>query len=59
MTDAVRAYLDNLARDPLRDDLRVILASRVVGRFLRCEIEWQGWHLAQPAASALSAARAA
>lgn len=39
MTDAVRSYLDNLARDPLRDDLRVTQGGRVVGRFLRCEID--------------------
>jgi EAL domain-containing protein (putative c-di-GMP-specific phosphodiesterase class I) len=39
MTAAVRAYLENLARDPLRDDLRVVGDGHVVGRFLSCEID--------------------
>lgn len=39
MTAAVRAYIDSLARDPVRDDLRVTAAGRVVGRFLRAEID--------------------
>ena len=39
MTAAVRAYIRNLARDPLRDDLRITAEGRVVGRFLRSEID--------------------
>jgi EAL domain-containing protein (putative c-di-GMP-specific phosphodiesterase class I) len=39
MTAAVRAYIGNLARDPLRDDLRVTAGGRVVGRFQRVEID--------------------
>lgn len=39
MTTAIRHYIDTLARDPLRDDLRVTPSGRVVGRFLRCEID--------------------
>lgn len=39
MTTAIHHYIDALARDPLRDDLRVTPSGRVVGRFLRCEID--------------------
>jgi len=39
MTSAVRAYIDNLSRDPLREDLRVVGDGHVVGRFLSCEID--------------------
>jgi EAL domain-containing protein (putative c-di-GMP-specific phosphodiesterase class I) len=39
MTNAVRAYLNNLARDPLREDLRLTADDRVVGHFKRCEID--------------------
>jgi EAL domain-containing protein (putative c-di-GMP-specific phosphodiesterase class I) len=39
MTAAVRAYLESLSRDPLREDLRVVGAGHVVGRFLNCEID--------------------
>lgn len=38
MTQALRAYMENLARDRLRDDLRVTETGRVVGSFMRCEI---------------------
>jgi len=38
MTQALRAYMENLARDRLRDDLRVTETARVVGSFMRCEI---------------------
>lgn len=38
MTRAVRAYIENLARDRLRDDLRLTDTGRVVGGFRRCEI---------------------
>lgn len=39
MTAAVRTYLASIARDPLREDLRVTDSGRVVGRFRRCEID--------------------
>lgn len=39
MTRPLHAYLESLARDPLRDDLRLVDARHVVGRFLRCEID--------------------
>ncbi len=38
MTDAVRAYIDTLSKDPLRDDLRVTPGGAVVGRFLGSEV---------------------
>jgi EAL domain-containing protein (putative c-di-GMP-specific phosphodiesterase class I) len=58
MTDAVRAYLDNLARDPLRDDLRVTEGGRVVGRFLRCEIGSVLQPVARVAGDAITGAQA-
>ncbi len=38
MTAAIRAYIDALARDPLREDLRVAPDGRVVGHFLHAQI---------------------
>jgi EAL domain-containing protein (putative c-di-GMP-specific phosphodiesterase class I) len=58
MTDAVRAYLDNLVRDPLRDDLRVTDGGRVVGRFLRCEIDSVFQPVARLAGDAITGAHA-
>lgn len=39
MTLPLHSYLANLATEPLRDDLRLVDARHVVGRFLRCEID--------------------
>jgi EAL domain-containing protein (putative c-di-GMP-specific phosphodiesterase class I) len=39
MTAAIRAYIDAIARDPLREDLRVTDSGRVIGRFMRAEID--------------------
>lgn len=55
MTAAVRAYIDSLARDPLRDDLRVTAGGRIVGRFLRAEIDSAFQPVAELAAAGTAA----
>jgi EAL domain-containing protein (putative c-di-GMP-specific phosphodiesterase class I) len=39
MTATVQTYIDSLRGDTERDDLRVTKEGRVLGRFVRCEIE--------------------